>query len=195
MQMTHVVLVCRITEFPSGGLVSSSVAAQPNTTTSQTSGLDNCGASGGNCNSISASSSDPVDVTPEPREPTNDDEAAPTPKQQRKAHTRKGMPADGEQPGAPDPRPRQRRQGTSSFRLVGDAQYPLSKWSLTVTRTKQDVPGYLLDVFFAWIEKFCVRGLISTEVGHRAFHLHLQGIFECRFPATDKAVIEVREFL
>jgi hypothetical protein len=156
--------------------VSSSVAAEPSDT------------------SRTSSASDPADVTPEPHEATNDeeDDVAAKPTRQQRTKTRKARAGDGDEPDVPGaPRHRQ-PAGTPGFRPVGDAHYPLTKWSLTVSRTKQDVPGYLLEVFFTWMEQFCVRGLISTEVGHRAFHLHLQGIFECRYPATDKAVNEVR---
>jgi hypothetical protein len=66
----------------------------------------------------------------------------------------------------------------------GDSAYPVNDFSLTVTRTKADVG---LDAFQAigdFIDKFSIKGGVSTEVGQRMFNLHLQGVFRMHWPAT-----------
>ncbi len=41
-----------------------------------------------------------------------------------------------------------------------------------------------LDVIAKFIEDHCLKGGVSTEVGQRAFNLHLQGLFRLRWPKT-----------
>ena len=32
------------------------------------------------------------------------------------------------------------------------------------------------------MERYCLKGLVSTEIGSRAFRYHLQGVFRTRYP-------------
>ena len=54
------------------------------------------------------------------------------------------------------------------FNVPGYAQYPLSAWSLTVTKIGNDIALATLDAVFNFIIAFCNRGGLSTEVDSRA---------------------------
>ena len=63
--------------------------------------------------------------------------------------------------------PKQRKI-LKSFNVPGYAQYPLSAWSLTVTKIGADIALATLDAVFNFIVAFCNRGGLSTEVDSRA---------------------------
>ncbi len=67
-------------------------------------------------------------------------------------------------------------------RLPGHSCYPMNNFSLTVSKTKGDVDSSLLEATHQWIETHCVKGGVATEVGSRAYRLHLQGAFTIRYP-------------
>jgi hypothetical protein len=81
--------------------------------------------------------------------------------------------------------PGKTKQGPAlSDKPPGDSSYPVNDFSLTVTRTKTDVG---LDAFQAigdFIDKYSLKGGVSTEVGQRMFNLHLQGVFRMHWPST-----------
>ena len=66
-------------------------------------------------------------------------------------------------------------------------RYPLTEWSLTVTRTGEDVHTSALDTIYSSYTAHCTKGGVSTEVGSRARRFHLQGVFQTKFPTDDKA--------
>ena len=67
-------------------------------------------------------------------------------------------------------------------RVPGDQRFPLSDWSLTVTVRGDDVSKTAIDHAYDFLERYCLKGLVSTEVGSRAFRYHLQGVFRTRYP-------------
>jgi hypothetical protein len=73
---------------------------------------------------------------------------------------------------------------TPIVKLPGDSTYPVRDFSLTVTKTKDDVGLDALESVASFIEVHCVKGGVATEVGQRAFQLHLQGMFRMKWPAT-----------
>jgi hypothetical protein len=66
----------------------------------------------------------------------------------------------------------------------GHSSFPVHNFSLTVTFSGSDVPLIFLEVISEFIQKYALKGGVSTEVGHRAFQLHLQGVFTMRYPKT-----------
>ncbi len=77
---------------------------------------------------------------------------------------------------------------------IGDSTFPVSCWSLTVARRGGDVDLSLLDATYAFIKIHTIRGGVSTEVGSRAHNLHLQGMFECRYPRDPTSVKALTKF-
>jgi hypothetical protein len=71
---------------------------------------------------------------------------------------------------------------------VGWSQFPINLFSLTITKKKEDVPSTLLTALNHWSVECCIKGAFSTEVGSRAFKLHIQGVFECHYPKTPEYV-------
>ena len=80
----------------------------------------------------------------------------------------------------------QQRKNLKPFNIPGFAQDPGSSWSLTVIGADIALPT--LDAVFNFIATFCNRGGLSTEVGKRAYRLHLQGVFQTLFPTSSDAV-------
>lgn len=80
-------------------------------------------------------------------------------------------------------------------KMPGDLTYPVNDFSLTVAKTKADVPLVLLDVVHDFIVKYAIKGGVSTEVGHRAHNLHLQASFSMRFPKDRLRVKELTKLL
>ena len=58
----------------------------------------------------------------------------------------------------------------------GDDCFPINGFSITISKLKGDVSHELLNVIGNWIKSHCVKGVVSTEVGKRAFNLHLQSL-------------------
>ena len=85
----------------------------------------------------------------------------------------------------------QQRKILKQFNAPGYRQYPLSSWSLTVSKVSSDIALPSLDAVFNFIVSFCNRGGISTEVGKRAHRLHLQGVFQTLFPTSPDAFYQV----
>ena len=79
------------------------------------------------------------------------------------------------------------RKILKQFKAPGFPQYPLSSWSLTVSKIRDDVSLASLDAVFDFIFTFCNKGGLSTEVGSRAHRLHLQGVFQTLFPTAPDA--------
>jgi hypothetical protein len=66
---------------------------------------------------------------------------------------------------------------TPTEKLPGDKSLPLHEFSLTIAKTKEDIPASLLKTIYEqFILKYCVKGGVATEVGTRAGNLHLQGV-------------------
>lgn len=77
----------------------------------------------------------------------------------------------------------------------GDSAYPINDFSLTVTKTKDDVGLDALDMIAHWIEHYCVKGGVATEVGQRAFQLHLQGLFRIRWPSNREYTLRLQKLI
>jgi hypothetical protein len=65
------------------------------------------------------------------------------------------------------------KDALNAFKPPGDSSYPTNDFSLTITRTGVDVGLDSLDSIGTFIEQHCIKGGVSTEVGQRAFLLHL----------------------
>ena len=66
---------------------------------------------------------------------------------------------------------------TPTEKIPGDKSLPLHEFSLTIAKTKEDIPASLLKTIYEqFILKYCVKGGVATEVGTRAGNLHLQGV-------------------
>jgi hypothetical protein len=75
----------------------------------------------------------------------------------------------------------------------GDSSYPLNLFSLTITKTSGDVSISCLDAIDSFITNHCTRGGVSTEVGHRAFNLHLQAVMELRYGTNKSYITELNK--
>ena len=73
-------------------------------------------------------------------------------------------------------------------KVVGWSQFPINLFSLTITKKKDDVPSSLLPALHNWSVECCIKAAFATEVGSRAFKLHIQGVFECHYPKTPEYV-------
>ena len=69
-------------------------------------------------------------------------------------------------------------------KLPGDSSYPLSSWSVTITKTKDDVSIHVLEIMHDFIKAYCTRGAMATEVGPRAHNFHVQGVMTLHYPTT-----------
>lgn len=70
----------------------------------------------------------------------------------------------------------------SAGKQPGHFTFPQNDFSLTISKPKGDVDLSLLDSIHTFFQTFCIKGAVSTEVGHRAHNLHFQGLFRTRFP-------------
>ncbi len=77
---------------------------------------------------------------------------------------------------------------------IGHSTFPVTCWSLTISKRGGDVELILLDVTDNFIKTYCIRGGVSTEVGSRAHNLHLQGMFECRYPRDPTSAKALTKF-
>ena len=68
--------------------------------------------------------------------------------------------------------------------LPGDIRFPVSSWSLTITKNKDDVLLFVLEIMYEFIQQYCLKGAVSTEVGPRAHHYHIQGMMTLHYPTT-----------
>jgi hypothetical protein len=81
------------------------------------------------------------------------------------------------------------------FKVPGDSSYPVNEFSLTVTKTGEDVGLESLDTIGKFIVDHCLKGGVSTEVGQRAFNLHLQGVFRIHWPKLKEYVQHLQKLL
>ena len=81
-----------------------------------------------------------------------------------------------------------KKKGLQAVKPPGDSAYPTNDFSLTITKTKDDVGLDSLDAVAKYLEEHSIKGGVSTEVGQRAFQLHLQGVFRMHWPATKQYV-------
>lgn len=82
-----------------------------------------------------------------------------------------------------------------TYKSPGDTSYPLSDFSLTVTKTGGDVGLDALESMALFIETHCVKGGVATEVGQRAFNFHLQGMFRIHWPARKEYIQELQKII
>jgi hypothetical protein len=76
-------------------------------------------------------------------------------------------------------------------KIIGHPTFPVSDFSLTITKSKGDVAVVALDIVYEeFIKPFCIKGAIATEVGTRAHNLHLQGVFKARYPTNREEQIK-----
>ncbi len=69
-------------------------------------------------------------------------------------------------------------------KLPGDSSYPLSSWSVTITKTKDDVFIHVLEKMHDFIKAYCTREAMATEVGPRAHNFHVQGVMTLHYLTT-----------
>lgn len=77
----------------------------------------------------------------------------------------------------------------------GHSSYPINDFSLTVTKTKDDVGLDALANMDKFIQDTCIKGGVSTEVGTRAFQLHLQGVFRMHWPSTAEYKLRLQKII
>jgi len=82
-----------------------------------------------------------------------------------------------------------------AFKPPGDSSYPANDFSLTVTKSGGDVARDAIERIAEFIEKHCVKGGVSTEVGQRVFNLHLQGLFRIHWPVRKEYVQRLQKIL
>jgi len=91
--------------------------------------------------------------------------------------------------------PAKQKSPIEQVKPPGDSTYPVNDFSLTVTRPKADVGQDALNAIGDFIEKTCIKGGVSTEVGQRMFNLHLQGVFRLHWPATKEFTQRLQKIL
>ena len=69
-------------------------------------------------------------------------------------------------------------------KLPGDITFPVSSWSITITKAKDDVPLQVLDIMHQFLQQYCLKGAVSTEVGSRAHKYHVQGMMTLHYPTS-----------
>lgn len=57
-----------------------------------------------------------------------------------------------------------------------------------MSKLKGDVPIDLIDVIHSFISSYCLKGAVSSEVGHRAHNLHLQRVFRIKYPRDPTSI-------
>ena len=81
-----------------------------------------------------------------------------------------------------------------SQKQIGDETLPINSFSLTITKTKDDVPQALLKVIYEeLILKYCIKGGIATEVGTRLGNCHLQSVIQMHCLKTKEALTALRK--
>lgn len=75
----------------------------------------------------------------------------------------------------------------------GHISFPVNDFSLTITKTNDDVGLDAFEAIGAFIKKHCIKGGVSTEVGKRKFQFHLQGIMRIHWPSTAIYIQELQK--
>jgi hypothetical protein len=70
----------------------------------------------------------------------------------------------------------------------GDLRLPVNDFSLTISKTGGDVSLTICNHIQAFMNNYCLKGAVATEVGQRAFNLHLQGVIKIHYPKTPRDV-------
>jgi hypothetical protein len=68
---------------------------------------------------------------------------------------------------------------------LGDNQYPVTWWSIYITKGNADIPLLYFHRFAAWLAEFAVKGAGSTERGEKKSQLHLQAMACLHCPADE----------
>jgi hypothetical protein len=76
-----------------------------------------------------------------------------------------------------------------------DSSFPINDFSLTITRAVADIPLLYLEIIYEFYTKYTLKGGVSTEVGSRAFQLHLQGAFRMRYPTHKMYMNELTKMI
>jgi hypothetical protein len=95
----------------------------------------------------------------------------------------------------PQTRAVERAKAAVGSKPPGHSSFPCNEFSLTITRSKADVALDSLDAVALFMEKHCIKGAVSTEIGQRAFQLHLQGVLRLHWPRTKERVQELQKFI
>jgi hypothetical protein len=77
----------------------------------------------------------------------------------------------------------------------GHSSFPTNDFSITVTKTKDDVGLDALDAVDIFIQKHCLKGGVATEVGQRVFQLHLQCVVKMHWPGTKERCQTLQKFI
>jgi hypothetical protein len=85
---------------------------------------------------------------------------------------------------------------TETTKQPGNNLLPINNFSLTITKTKDDVPQQLLtNIFKGFIEAYCIKGGIATEVGARLGNCHLQSVIQLHSLKTQAALTALSKIL
>jgi len=75
-------------------------------------------------------------------------------------------------------------QKTVAAKGPGHPSFPINDFSLTITKTDDDVGRDAFESVAVFIRDHCLKGGVATEVGKRKFQFHLQGIMRMHWPVT-----------
>ena len=107
-----------------------------------------------------------------------------------------GVEEDIPLPPKPRGRPTEKQKKKEDiFKPPGDSAYPINDFSLTITKTKDDVGLDALESIAKFIEEKCLKGGVSTEVGQRVFQLHLQSVFRIHWPSHKEFIQRLQKIL
>lgn len=84
---------------------------------------------------------------------------------------------------------RSKKKSAADTKPPGHHTYPINDFSLTISKTGGDVELCVLEKVYEFLVKYALKGGVSTEVGNRAHNLHLQAMFQMRYP-KDKAHVK-----
>jgi hypothetical protein len=92
-------------------------------------------------------------------------------------------------------RPRQRKP-PQPVHTPGDLRLPAIDFSLTISKTGGNVSLKICNHIQEFMNNYCLKGAVATEVGQRAFNLRLQTIEKRDRRRIDRLVVLVeRELL
>lgn len=84
--------------------------------------------------------------------------------------------------GRPRKNPESSSPASCQSKPPGHLTFFVNDFSLTISKTKEDVSLKLLNPLHDFLTKYAVKGGVSTEVGPRAHNLHYQSSFTMRYP-------------
>ena len=77
------------------------------------------------------------------------------------------------------------RDSDGNEKPIGHRSFPLSNYSLTISKGSVDVPYETLDIIESFLKRDTQKGGAATEVGARNHNLHIQSAFSIHYPKTE----------